>query len=128
MDVKELRIGNYVLDNGEISEVIQIESNGNVMTTCKSKFPISHIQDLEPVKLTENLLLRCGLSKVGSCFASELLGVGTLRFILNEIENRFFIEYGGKQIRVASLHELQNIYVFITKRDLKIEIPEQSLF
>lgn len=128
MRVEELRIGSYVIDNLEICQVIQIESNGNVMTTCKSKFPISHINELQSVELTDDLLLKCGLGQVGACFASELLGVGTLRFILNEIENRFFIEYGGKQIRVASLHELQNIYVFITKRDLKIEIPEQSLF
>jgi len=89
MNVKELRIGNIVIDNSEICEVIQIESNGNIMTTCKSKFPISHIQDLEPVKLTDEILLNCGLSKVGSCFASELLGVGTLRFVLNKIKDRF---------------------------------------
>lgn len=122
MKVQELRIGNYVIDNLEICQVIQIESNGNVMTTCKSKFPISHINELQSVELTEDLLLKCGLGQVGTSFVSDLIGVGTLRFVLSKIKDHFFIEYGGKYIRVASLHELQSIYHFITKRELKVDL------
>lgn len=122
MKVQELRIGNYVIDNLEIWQVIQIESNGNVMTTCKSKFPISHINELQSVELTEDLLLKCGLGQVGTSFVSDLIGVGTLRFVLSKIKDHFFIKYGGKYIRVANLHELQNIYHFLTKRELKVDL------
>lgn len=122
MKVQNLRIGNYVIDNGEVCEVIQIEANGNVMTTCKSKFPISHINELQSVELTDDLLLKCGLGQVGAFFVSDLIGVGTLRFALKKIKDHFFIEYGGKYIRVASLHELQNIYHFITKRELEVDL------
>lgn len=122
MNVKELRIGNYVIDNLEICQVIQIEANGNVMTSCTSKFPISHINELQSVELTEDLLLKCELGQVGASFVSDLIGVGTLRFALKKIKDHFFIEYGGKYIRVTSLHELQNIYHFITKRELKVDL------
>lgn len=122
MKVQELRIGSYVIDNLEICQVLQIEANGNVMTTCKSKFPISHINELQSVELTEDLLLKCELGQVGASFVSDLIGVGTLRFVLSKIKDRFFIEYGGKHLRVASLHELQNIYHFITKRELEVDL------
>lgn len=122
MRVEDLRIGSYVIDNLEICQVLQIEANGNVMTSCTSKFPLSHINELQSIELTDDLLLKCGLGQVGAFFVSDLIGVGTLRFVLSKIKDHFFIEYGGKYIRVASLHELQSIYHFITKRELKVDL------
>ena len=120
MKVQELRIGNYVIDNLEICQVIQIESNGNVMTTCKSKFPISNVEDLEPVKLTENVLLMCGFDE---------------NMVLSTIEGeiRYYgdggINIGGEDsctlgmVYIAKckyLHQLQNLYFALTGKELEV--------
>lgn len=125
INAKELRIGNFVHlvypDEGHvIIEITGIVPNRVFFKGRDSGFSVH--EAISPIPLTEELLLKCGLGQVGLYFVSELLGIGTLRFALKKIKDHFFIEYGGKYIRVASLHELQNIYYFITKRELKIEI------
>ena len=113
MNAKELRIGNYVqgLQVVKVSSLEEYKINGY------------NSGSFSGIPLTEELLLKCGLDQVGTSFVSDLIGVGSKRFILNKFKGRFFIEHvGGYYIRVASLHELQNIYLFITKRELKIEI------
>lgn len=129
MNVKELRIGNFVHlvypDEGHV--IIEITGIVPHRVFFKGRgrgrdSGFSVYEAISPIPLTEELLLRCGLDQVGTSFVSDLLGIGTLRFALKKIKDHFFIDYGGKYIRVASLHELQNIYSFITKRELKIEI------
>lgn len=116
MKVQELRIGNYVIDNLEICQVIQIESNGNVMTTCKSKFPISHINELQSVELTEDLLLKCG-------FESKYFGIKTFYNPLMELDHDFYlmgVDYG---VKIKHLHQLQNLYFVLTGKELEIKLP-----
>ena len=120
MRVEDLRIGSYVIDNLEICQVLQIEANGNVMTTCKSKFPISNVEDLEPVKLTENVLLMCGFDE---------------NMVLSTIEGeiRYYgdgdINIGGEDsctlgmVYIAKckyLHQLQNLYFALTGKELEV--------
>lgn len=128
---KELRIGSIIkceeVKQFRVDEMRWFDHLGYIAIMNIGKYPNKSTLSLplsaaEPIPLTEELLLRCGLDQVGTYFVSELLGIGTLRFALKKIKNHFFIEYGGKYIRVESLHELQNIYYFITKRELKIEI------
>lgn len=131
INTKELRIGNIIkckeLEQFRVDEMHWVDHLGYIAIMNIGKYPNKSTLSLplsaaESIPLTEDLLLRCGLGQVGTSFVSELLGIGTLRFALKKIKDHFFIEYGGKYIRVASLHELQNIYFFITKRELKIEL------
>ena len=144
MNVKELRIGNYVIDNGEICEVIQIESNGNVMTTCKSKFPISNVGDLEPVKLTEKLILDCGFKKSSEyvyeyekdcllLFDAPNDWENTIEYPIGieALESNYFLGYishGEIVIRCLYLHDMQNKFFAISGNELKVNLPTQVLF
>lgn len=127
MNVRELRIGNYVIDNLEICQVIEFEANGIVMTTCKSKFPISHINELQSVELTEDLLLKCGFDE---------------NMVLSTIEGeiRYYgdgdINIGGEDsctlgmVYIAKckyLHQLQNLYFALTGEDLKVDLQQTLL-
>lgn len=116
MNVKELRIGNYVIDNLEICQVIQIEANGNVMTSCTSKFPISNVEDLKPVELTQEILLKCG-------FESKYFGIKTFYNPLMELDHDFYlmgVDYG---VKIKHLHQLQNLYFVLTGKELEIKLP-----
>ena len=144
MNVKELRIGNYVIDNGEISEVIQIESNGDVMTTCKSKFPVSNVGDLEPVKLTEDLILKCGFKKSSEyvyehekdcllLFDAPTDWQNTKEYPIGveAVASDYFLGYishGEIVIRCLHLHDFQNKFFSIIGNELEVNLPTQVLF
>lgn len=130
MNVKELRIGNYVIDNLEICQVIQIESNGNVMTTCKSKFPISNIQDLEPIPLNIGLLIRLGFSGMYEKYQYPL-AKGWVEIDLGNSESdeelndqlivTFNNEYRISDVALDYVHQLQNIYFALSGKELEVE-------
>lgn len=138
MRVEELRIGNYVIDNLEICQVIQIEANGNVMTTCKSRFPISNVEDLDPLKLTENVLLMCGFEKSTKYIFDHDSGVvfdapndwnNTSDYPIGIDCSKSVMGYNSEEIiiRCLTLHDLQNKFFAITGEDLKVDLQQTLL-
>lgn len=133
----ELRIGNYVYYNGshnELGIVSEVLKNG-LHEVSPYKIGINHridiyykVDALKPIKLTEEILLKCGFVSGGAkkwlfltlCKEDKKyiylnpLGSG-LAIEENSIENSLNIE-------IKYLHQLQNLYFALTNEELTINL------
>ena len=128
---KELRLGNYVMYEQTTHVVtamsrILIETEWDGGTENYIHLP----EELDPIPLTEEVLLKCGLTQKGSLF-----GIGFLDTIYwYHIENHtLYIEYTdspfsedeGTRYPVSSpikhLHVLMNAIYSLTGKELKYE-------
>ena len=123
MEANELRIGNYA----------KHYENGIVLTvgrTVAFKTPTNTIRvdvdDLEPIKLTEEWLLKFGFEKIYSTKVrsvfdfSEDLRFGYLDFFgfSNTSSGVTFI--GKKFEHIKYVHQLQNLYFALTGKELTL--------
>lgn len=132
MKAEELMIGNCLLNvhNKQIVKLRQIRFGLLEVWHSDKLTGYCTLEDLEPIPLTEELLLKCGFKK------TDVLGsyrIGTFVFhsqrpcndaykftLVTEIyfcERRVLVVNGVKY-----LHELQNLYFLLTKKHLKIEL------
>lgn len=128
MKANELRIGNYVYHNiyGE-KQVLKITnitdyavnldiSNGDVSDQID-------LDEIEPIPLTEELLEKCGFTKVGSNYEKDWLLLHThlerqtFDFLLYESSSGKL-----KATPILYLHQLQNLYFALTGEELKIDL------
>ena len=133
MKIQELRIGNLVKcktsNDSAIYSVIQIDGFGlKVRLSHPRHTEFTPIDRIKPITLTEEILLRCGLTQKGSLF-----GIGFLDTIYwYHIENQIlYIEYTdspfsedeGTRYPISSpikhLHVLMNIIYDLTGRELE---------
>jgi hypothetical protein len=115
----ELRIGNKVMLNGEIITVKSIEFNpvtGNHFIRIEEDFRQIITDFLEPIPLTEELLVKCGgvklEHKMFPCY-----NVDGIQLILRG----GWFEY-VHDIHIKSLHQFQNFYFFTRQQELTIEM------
>lgn len=69
IDVKELRIGNYVFpknDSGKESVIGEVFAINNYLVSVKGNHNQYDYHLLEPIPLTEELLLKCGFTELYS--------------------------------------------------------------
>jgi len=87
---KELRLGNYVLSRGAVSTVTAIleDQVGYVKSSGKGEHLIP-IKFVQPIKLTEEWLLKFGFKKIE--YASDNTGYGTDYSL--KVSNDVFIVY-----------------------------------
>lgn len=75
--------------------------------------------DLEPIPLTEEILLKCGFEEDANLFHNNIAlyknGVGGFNYNANYFEH-------DNLISVDYLHQLQNLYFALTGEELKIEL------
>lgn len=123
VDVRELRIGDYVyLQSSESSYGIteigysEIEypryeasgiSSGAVFRT--------YVENLNPIPLTEELLLKCGFEK-------HKWGIITYYNSLLELDADFHLKGVDYNIQVKYLHQLQNLYFDFTGEELEVNL------
>lgn len=123
IDIRELRIGNYVyLQNSKtpykITEIgySEIEhpryevsgiSSGAVFRT--------YVENLNPIPLTEELLLKCGFEK-------HKWGIITYYNPLLELDADFHLKSVDCNIQVKYLHKLQNLYFDLTGQELEVNL------
>lgn len=125
IDVKELRINNYVLcknevcrvnmiNRGDIVEVSTIDSD-----SVKECFIEEVLSDrIYPIPLTKELFLMCGFIIRDDCFEDCKNG------IYFNIGNQYF-EFdrdSGGYFYCQYLHQLQNIYFALTGKELEVAI------
>lgn len=109
----DLRVGNKVhYDTGESIEVHTIDWNDIKMAELNNRmFNINH----KPIPITEDILLKCGFVRINS---------GWFRLGNLAINISFDTEWGGNWmgIRLKYLHELQNLYWCLCKKELDISL------
>ena len=127
MKANELRIGNYIsrLDLVDIHKkrIEQILELGKKATTTGSLKVISNYEDLIPIPLTEEWLIKFGFIKDGKEF-NKWCG---------DYEYSFSFEYGfvfgqlvdySHEIKIKHVHQLQNLYFALTGEELTIKEDE----
>lgn len=131
---EDLRIGNLVNVKLHIPIPVKIKAITETSISCegieRNRFtPFLISEKLEPIPLTEDILLKCG-------FKNESKGWVSLNNYLFEFdclcvginEGYVWIEYGGRYDlhacnltkNIKYLHELQNLYYALTKQELDI--------
>jgi len=132
MNIKELRIGNYVHYGYDV-KVTELDVYGAGIMDLnddEASHFYSNKELLKPILLTEEWLLKFGFENVDYGFTKKILTVSTLQLIWGDgwiypqiIEEA---EMNSETIDVVSLnriefvHQLQNLYFTITGEELKL--------
>lgn len=129
MDVRDLRIGNYVFIDRSLCEVITLdvkaEGNIEVRTMDEQRKTIKHAQCLiEPIPITREMVTRCcGFDINGRlridvnvylCFLKEKRG----HVILLDANSVPVIHFWD----VRGLHQLQNLHYILKGEELKVSL------
>lgn len=110
MEAKELRMGNYVSQDGE-------EIHGLVGLTIH-KFELNQIK-LEPIPLTEDILLMCGFEQdVHNQFFYDKGQFSIKRNIYSDKETDYSLCGNVSCINFKYIHQLQNLYFALTGEEL----------
>lgn len=118
LKARELRIGNYLNYNA-----IRIKLDERIFISLLSNDGLLLIEKLEPIPLTEDILLKCGFVKstiVEGCFIHnkhERLYVSIINPIAIHLGNK-----NGVLVMLYYLHTLQNLYFALTNEELTIKL------
>ena len=138
MKANELRVGNLVypfINSAEVGEeeVIEILEIGE---HCKVKWEddimYRYIEDLSPIPLTEEILLKCGFEKLKgkkneNTFMNADLNFGNPVLKLNDYTRLCtnggyeYLFLDGFRLPCKYLHQLQNLYFALTGNELTIK-------
>ena len=125
VNIKELRLNNLVYQYGEISHIYTLDRGG--ISFCRiNDLDInkqsgleyeSHEDVFSPIILTQEILLKCGLTKPFTNGHTYIKDTMSIVFYNGIIEN-----VGGVQIKIKSLHQLQNLYFLLSGKELEITL------
>jgi hypothetical protein len=116
----ELRIGNYFNYNNIAFKVVKIENKYIGLDKEDDFGNYANIEDIEPISITKEILLKCGFKKLGN----DNYSIGRINLGLN-YNISIDIDYvpihclNGK---IKYLHQLQNLYFALTNEELKINL------
>lgn len=125
IDAKELRIGNYIQLRDKHVMV------GGIPNMYKLLIPgeqyAVEVEEFDPIPLTEELLLKCGITEAYSDSKGYIYSINEVKFLRCFFDiPSFFIETKGDDdlfnMPIESLHQLQNLYFDLTGKDLEVEL------
>lgn len=132
IDIHELRIGNLVYAYPfriiKVSEITNLKSVLNEGDESEEPFAD---EELDGIPITQEILEKCGFEKTGNDW--KLKNTDNSRDNTNYIEqdeNKFtyvvadFGWDGGYDVEVKYVHQIQNLYFFLTGTELEINITE----
>lgn len=124
----ELRIGNWVKQDGDIEQV-----------TFKTFELLNDIDTyyVAPIPLTEDILLKCGFEKRNNSYFLRVQDLKSFEYYMETIfdDSHFFayisiirhLPKGGEEIKtekrklnIKFLHQLQNLYFALTGKELEV--------
>lgn len=118
MEAKEIRIGNLVECFQKVNEIVSIDSEDKIVKLKEGT--LVHCDDISPIKLTEEWLLKFGFKKNKTGFYSK----GRLEFHTKYgwkiLENWVKDWFGVSEI--IYVHQLQNLYFALTGTELTFKI------
>jgi hypothetical protein len=118
----ELRIGNYVLVNGNFQQVFAINRTvAFVAEEDNEEMASEHnLENVQPIPLTEDILRQCGFVYHDYFKFWQLITTG-IRSEMNISPDYEVIDFMRKPIlkKLTSLHQLQNIYFLLKGRELQ---------
>ena len=133
MEVKDLRIGNYVSFNDVWCKVIGIDKDRVLVEYHNGETDYCYIDYIEPIELTEDVLLKIGFEKVYTvphnrlrlCVknGNEITRI-SYDFLFDDI-TRLEIMGNGDSLNkrnIKYLHELQNTYYCLTNQEIEIKL------
>ena len=118
INVRELRIGNFIYHNGKIDTLIVVANNDS----CTDKYGHGVLdEDLEPIPLTEEKFLNFGFRRDGDEF---LLLIENNLWLVFDGEFWFlFDDENHHKIYIPNIikyvHTLQNFYFYYTGEELQ---------
>lgn len=132
MQLKELRIGNYVLVDNNIAKVRCIDSihdnKVQVELAGKELHEIS-IKEISPIPLNDETLMDCcnfnasQTDIVGADNHSYTLKLKDGHIILQDEKQNPMIHFWD----ITSLHQLQNLYYSLKKADMKVQFKKSRI-
>ena len=126
MKPTELRIGNLVCYNGEVVKVEQITKHkiGFHTKPNETRMNYARLCEVEPIPITEELLLKCGFAKRAhsdKVFVYEK-GMVSVIYFMEDSMCDIQAECDGATIMCTHLHDLQNAYNLVTKQELTLRL------
>ena len=145
MNANELRIGNYVFsaEDNKTGEVLQIDSSGIIFAN-KNGNRWQDLKNIQPISLTEEILLKCGFEKVKNKDKEDLreyightaqkarYAIFDTDIFITKVDKRgllwrgiecdFMVLFYHKSIPIKYLHQLQNLYFALTGQELEINL------
>lgn len=137
MEANELRIGNLAIQP-QLPHIAKITAIDYRSDDYYCKFDGIHsgcwCSEIEPIPLTEELLLKCGFSKREPNRCTMLLSIDdsytisdnicpTLQWwIGNDYVTVARSGIGAKSVKCNSLHQLQNLYYALTGKELEVQL------
>jgi hypothetical protein len=120
LDVKDLRIGNYIIYDDRIGIVKWFT---NKSFSLKMQFStLNHTSrkgwvqlPFEPIELTDEWLLRFGLTKHNGYPYKFLDGFIKIR------NGEYFFKYHNLDIKLNYVHNLQNLHYILTQTELTLK-------
>lgn len=114
IDAKQLRLGNFVLVENDYEEVVGINKYEITCRLDETSHGINQsIKDIKPIILTKEWLIRFGFKAISYSMFLPVYNNGEI-----ELANDFSISYNGKRVVIKYVHQLQNLYFFLTDKEL----------
>ena len=124
VNASELRLGNHLLYKGKIIVVNEISGNYiNQDTSGNSEnYDLIDIEDIEPIRLTEEILTKCGMV-VNERYRASYLGGFCVSYFDGLRPPNWDVYFRGKSIKgIDFLHEWENLYFFLTDKELETKL------
>lgn len=132
IDIRELRYGNTVEYNGKHYHVCSICDKIKIGTMIS---PVMYagafnvdINEINPIPLAEDILLKCGFEKEVIPLITEVHNIFQNDYMTLSQEYGSFHWYSNGNyydnfdVKILSLHELQNLFYGLTKTELNIQL------
>jgi hypothetical protein len=128
METNELRLGNLVVYNDEIVKATGLHYN---MFECgnpadENWMCTGRISEVQPIQLTEEILVKIGFEKFVKSFRMELSGyrldyfIDKTLYIYKKHTNCCLIKY--LEIKCEYIHQLQNSFFLLTGKELEVNL------